>query len=996
MRSRGQLQVPHPELLSSGAPKKQDTQGDAIRQSHMRFVGFASAFRLTMRAYFNAVGMASSKADWSLGSFLARTSFPEISEYLWGAGPIPIDLLDILALLYLFGVLGLAQYPKAKLQGLLCAVVVALAMWTGFLPHTWSTQARIERMPTDWFAGQAYVHAGMLVWSLLLDGYTLCMHLRGALSRSNRISSLVLAPLWGVFFFFGCVVLATRGHPPGTAGDFHWVNFKSLGSQIRHVPTLFPSRHSVYVPMRDGTKIAIDVYLPAETAAAHSSLIRERGAKPPSMKLSEETRAEVEKIPTFLHFTRYGRSLTLNWLFWFLPIFGEAPGRTWNQMTWHMAQPLLANGYAFVSVDVRGTGASFGHRESDLSHPEVEDLNEVVQWVRRQAWFNGKVASGGLSYDGMAGLQAAAQGGIDAVWVFFSPNDAFADVAAPGGVMNTAFVEEYQRFTSGLEKDGRLHPVLYKDPLVPLPYTVGIHSLISGVAPVGDRKALVRAAQREHQMNWDLQQVATSGRLRNADDLMTGPSGVSYRPDAGARLEVVEGLHRHNVSIYSTAGFFDSGSVRGAARMHAVLDGLDAQRPADEPRAARHLTLGPWTHSGRRNPSPLAPGSLSNWEKDAHKELVRWLDCELKGVCREGIDTESSVHFIMQEKVQKEEERKEEDECLTEVTENTCLLGEALMQPWTAPEVQSFERVHPGGDSTGKRGSWFASQSWPPAETEYSSLFFDFTDQTPLPTSTSWTGAKTDGVSFSLSPLPPSPTAPTSQDYTVNPESTTGKFTRWQLVHHVLRLSVDQGNRAAGQDQRNFVLTGTELTSDVRVAGSVWVSVWVDLVDGDDASIFAYLEDVDTTTGKVSMVTEGQVMASHRVAFSRPLGSSNPAALATLEDIHAETATRKSVKRGRRFEVQTETVATPGESSVFVRSFESVDRQPRSGVQRVDILLEPSAYTFHKGHAIRLAIAGADKGNFQAVLQEGSTLSTEWKILSGPSFPSAVHIPVLP
>src|SRR5205807_6518053 len=75
-------------------------------------------------------------------------------------------------------------------------------------------------------------------------------------------------------------------------------------------------QHSLYVTMRDGVKIAIDVNLPKDLPAG-------------------------EKIPTVMRMTRYWRSSQ-----------GSKPN---PQMVlffaWH--------GYATVVVDVRGTGASF-------------------------------------------------------------------------------------------------------------------------------------------------------------------------------------------------------------------------------------------------------------------------------------------------------------------------------------------------------------------------------------------------------------------------------------------------------------------------------------------------------------------------------------------------------------------------------------------------------------------------------------------------------------
>ena|SRR5215469_2784802 len=62
----------------------------------------------------------------------------------------------------------------------------------------------------------------------------------------------------------------------------------------------------------------------------------------------------------------------------------------------------LAQGYAWLDVDVRGTGASFGHRAYPWSPDEIRDGAEVIDWIVRQPWSNGKVGAIGTSYDGGA------------------------------------------------------------------------------------------------------------------------------------------------------------------------------------------------------------------------------------------------------------------------------------------------------------------------------------------------------------------------------------------------------------------------------------------------------------------------------------------------------------------------------------------------------------------------------------------------------------------
>src|SRR5262245_56712723 len=118
---------------------------------------------------------------------------------------------------------------------------------------------------------------------------------------------------------------------------------------------------SVYVPMRDGVKIAVTVVLPEGLPAS-------------------------EKIPAVMTMTRYWRGKQ-----------GEQSNAFYP-----------AIGYAHVLVDARGTGASFGIWKAPFSPDEIKDYNEVVNWIVSQPWSNGKVGATGNSYTGNTALWLAA------------------------------------------------------------------------------------------------------------------------------------------------------------------------------------------------------------------------------------------------------------------------------------------------------------------------------------------------------------------------------------------------------------------------------------------------------------------------------------------------------------------------------------------------------------------------------------------------------------
>jgi len=59
---------------------------------------------------------------------------------------------------------------------------------------------------------------------------------------------------------------------------------------------------------------------------------------------------------------------------------------------------MIPRGYAWVSVDVRATGASFGSKACDIMPREVEDFSELVTWVKQQSWCNGNIGTGTSSF----------------------------------------------------------------------------------------------------------------------------------------------------------------------------------------------------------------------------------------------------------------------------------------------------------------------------------------------------------------------------------------------------------------------------------------------------------------------------------------------------------------------------------------------------------------------------------------------------------------------
>jgi putative CocE/NonD family hydrolase len=72
------------------------------------------------------------------------------------------------------------------------------------------------------------------------------------------------------------------------------------------------------------------------------------------------------------------------------------------------AELFVPYGFAFVRVDIRGSGDSDGVLLGEYLQQEQDDALEVIAWLARQSWSNGSIGMRGISWGGFSSLQAAA------------------------------------------------------------------------------------------------------------------------------------------------------------------------------------------------------------------------------------------------------------------------------------------------------------------------------------------------------------------------------------------------------------------------------------------------------------------------------------------------------------------------------------------------------------------------------------------------------------
>ena len=140
-------------------------------------------------------------------------------------------------------------------------------------------------------------------------------------------------------------------------------------------PPLEFSEHvssTLYLPMRDGVRLALRITRPAQQGKA---------APGPFPVIWQHALSVTE-----------GKDSTS------LPAqagFGHLPG-------------LVAYGYVVVQVARRGNGQSFGIRRGYNDQTETDDAYEVTEWLAHQSWSSGKVGIYGCSNTGDAAMHALA------------------------------------------------------------------------------------------------------------------------------------------------------------------------------------------------------------------------------------------------------------------------------------------------------------------------------------------------------------------------------------------------------------------------------------------------------------------------------------------------------------------------------------------------------------------------------------------------------------
>jgi putative CocE/NonD family hydrolase len=343
---------------------------------------------------------------------------------------------------------------------------------------------------------------------------------------------------------------------------------------------------SRYLAMRDGCRIAVDVWLPEGATGS---------------------------VPAILILTPYYRRFSMK------P--GGVGERCPNAAKFR--DVFVPRGYALVVVDVRGTGASFGTRDSFRSPREREDSREIADWVVAQPWSDGRIGATGISYPGAASDFLASTGhpAVKAIAPLFAVWDTWADHYYPGGIYLNRLAQVYDDLMVAMDHDRRdlLSRFIYFS-----------NPDLAGPAPVDEDPdgTLCRAAVREHLGNF--RQPDFMGDLRFREEPL--PDDPAFSSADISPYAASPGIPP-DVAVCCVSGWMDgAGYANSAIARYLTLD-----------RNPRHLLLGPWDHGARCNVSPWR--AKVEPEFALLGEVLRFFDEYLMDR-RTGLRDEAPIHYF--------------------------------------------------------------------------------------------------------------------------------------------------------------------------------------------------------------------------------------------------------------------------------------------------------------------------------------------------------------
>jgi len=192
----------------------------------------------------------------------------------------------------------------------------------------------------------------------------------------------------------GTVIALACGVPTATGASTTAIARSSSAFTSNGSADAGPTTERGYITVRDGTQLQFTLQRPARPG----------------------------RFPTLLNFAGYNSGSNVE---------SSAPP---------IADDLLAEGFAIIGVNVRGSGCSGGAFE--VFDPRwALDGYDVIEWIAHQRWSTGKVGMFGASFPGILQLQVAATRPphLRAIAPLSTLGDTYRDISHPGGIPNVVF-----------------------------------------------------------------------------------------------------------------------------------------------------------------------------------------------------------------------------------------------------------------------------------------------------------------------------------------------------------------------------------------------------------------------------------------------------------------------------------------------------------------------------------------------------------------------------
>ena len=318
---------------------------------------------------------------------------------------------------------------------------------------------------------------------------------------------------------------------------------------------------SEYVTMRDGVRLAVSTWLD-----------------------QNEIQQNLMKRPAVLVTTRYWRATMIQ----------EDDLKL--QSSYSMASYFILQGYILVVADARGSGASFGCRQTEISPAEVDDIGELIDWVAQQEWCDGRVATTGTSYTASTTLYslvcapASLKKGVCRAPDF----DAYRHLFAPGGVVNSWFIEAWGNITDGQDRndvkmllDSGILPPAENDADHPLGVRPVDEDIVSDL-PYCAEGSLLAAAIAEHKSNFNL--LTQKDALTFIENPLFDHHRVLFDPVYQEKVE------QSTIPLVIRCGWHDAGTQLGALSLFVSF------------KSPMRVILGPWSHVGDSRADPFQAG----------------------------------------------------------------------------------------------------------------------------------------------------------------------------------------------------------------------------------------------------------------------------------------------------------------------------------------------------------------------------------------------------